>query len=92
MSYQKKVKLLPTKNYSFFLGRIYFISDDRLQNLFAYQTTFNVIKYLNASTEYITSWRSKGVYNTKIILIRNDSLPKKNILIKEYYYNLVILL
>ena len=32
----KKVKLLLTKDYSFFLGRIYFTSDDGLQNMFVY--------------------------------------------------------
>ena len=71
----KKVKLLSTKDYSFFLGRIYFTNDDGLQNMFVYQPTYNVIKYLNTSTEYITSWRSKGVYNAKLIPIKNHSLP-----------------
>ena len=54
-----EVKLMSTKNYSFFLGRIYFTSNDGLQDMFVYQATYNVIKYLNISTEYITSWRSK---------------------------------
>ena len=76
MNYQKKIRLLSTKVYSFFLGRIYFTSDDRLKNMFIYQATFNVVKYLNTSTEYIISWKSKGVYNTKLIPIKNDSLPK----------------
>ena len=64
-----------TKDFSFFLGRLYFTSDDGLQNLFVYQPTFSVTKYLNTSTEYIISWRSKGIYNTKLIPIKNNSLP-----------------
>ena len=63
--------------------------------MFVYQPTYNVIKYLNSSTEYITSWRSKGVYNTKHILIKNDSLPNirdpnKKILLQFDYTPLVV--
>ena len=64
-----------TKDYSFFLGRIDFTSDDGLQNMFVYQPTYNAIKYLNNSSEYIITWRSKGVYNAKLIPIKNHSLP-----------------
>ena len=71
----EKVKHLSTEDYSFYLGRIYFTSDDELQKIFVYQPTYNVIKYLNTSTECIISWRSKGVYNTKLIPIKNNSLP-----------------
>ena len=61
-------------DYSFFLGRIYFTSSDGLQIIFVYQPTYNVIRYLNTSTEYIISWRSKGVYNTKLNPIKKDYL------------------
>ena len=54
----KKVKAISTKDYTFSLGRMYFKSDDRFQNIFVYQPTFNTIKYKNTSTEYITSWES----------------------------------
>ena len=43
--------------------------------MFVYQPTYNAIKYLNNSSEYIITWRSKGVYNAKLIPIKNDSLP-----------------
>ena len=43
--------------------------------MFVYHPTFSMIKYLNNSNEYIISWRSKGVCNTKLIPIKNDSLP-----------------
>ena len=43
--------------------------------MFIYQPTYNMIKYLNTNTESILSWKSKGVYNTRLIPIKNDSLP-----------------
>ena len=49
--------------------------------MFVYQPTFSMIKYHNTKTKQISSWRSKGVYITKVIPINNDSLP--NI---EYFY------
>ena len=66
---------MSTKDYSFFLGRINFTSDDRSQHMFIYQRTYKMIKYLNTNTESILSWKSKGVYNTRLIPIKNDSLP-----------------
>ena len=49
--------------YSFFLARIYFTSDDGSQNMFVYQPTFNVLDLKNhEGTEYIISWKSKGIY------------------------------
>ena len=43
--------------------------------MFIYQPTFSMIKYHNTRTEYIISCRSKGVYITKLIPIKNDYLP-----------------
>ena len=43
--------------------------------MFIYQSTFSMIKYHNIRAEYIISWRSKGVYITKLVPIKNDSLP-----------------
>ena len=60
----KKVKAILTKDYSFFLGKIYFTSNDGLQNMFVYQPTFNVLELKkDKGTEYIIGWKSKGVYN-----------------------------
>ena len=39
---QKKLDGLITKDYNFLLGRICFTSNDRSQNTFVYQPTFNV--------------------------------------------------
>ena len=39
---QKKLDSLITKDYNFLLGRIYFTCNDRSQNTFVYQPTFNV--------------------------------------------------
>ena len=40
---EKKLDSLITKDYNFFLGRIYFRSTDGSQNMFVYQPTFNVL-------------------------------------------------
>ena len=58
-----------------FLGRIYITSDDELQNLFVYQPTFGVLEYKREQgTEYFTSWKSKGFYNSKLIAFNDDFL------------------
>ena len=45
---KEKLNSLIIKNYKFFLGRIYFTSDDRSQNMFVYQpTSFNVLEVKN---------------------------------------------
>ena len=62
---QKKLNSLITKDYNFFLGRIYITSNDGSQNMFIYQPIFNVLGLKNKSTEYIISWKSKGAYNSK---------------------------
>ena len=63
MNYQKGLSYYQ-QNITFFpiLVKIYFTRNDGSQNMFVYQPN-NMIKYLNTSTEYIISWRSKGVYN-----------------------------
>ena len=45
MSYRKKLKLLSAKDYSFFLGSMYFSSDDGYQNMLAHQTAFSVLGF-----------------------------------------------
>ena len=70
----EKVKLLSSKDYSFLLGKIYFTSDDGFQNMFIYQPTFYPIKYKNTSIEYVISWKSKGVYNSKLVALNTDFL------------------
>ena len=45
--------------------------------MFAYQPTFNTIKDNNTRSEYVISWRSKGLYTTKLPPVNNDLLPNK---------------
>ena len=59
-----KIKVISKKDYSFFLGRTYFTSNDGLQNTFVYQPTFSTIKYRDTNTKYIIGWKSKGGYVT----------------------------
>ena len=51
--------------------------------MFVYHPTYDGIKYLNTSTEYIFTWRSKGVSKTKLTPIKNDSLPNIKYFIKK---------
>ena len=75
----ERVKLLLTKHYSFSLGRISFTSDDGSQNIFVYQTIINVLELKKGkSTEYIISWKSKGVYNFELIALHGPFLPNVN--------------
>ena len=71
-----KVKLLSAKYYSFFVGRIYFTSNDGSQDMFVYQPTFNVLGLKNdKSTEYSIKWKSEGIYNLKLIALHGAFLP-----------------
>ena len=66
----EKVKLLSTKYYSFFLCRIYFTSNDRLQNMFDYQPTLDTLELRKeADNDYVISLKSKGVFNSKLKLL-----------------------
>ena len=64
----EKVKILSTKDYNFFFGRIYFTSNDGSQNMFVYQPTCNTLVELKKTKvfDYVLSWKSNGVYNSKL--------------------------
>ena len=63
---QKKVNSLITKGYTF-LGRICFKSNDGSQNTFFYQPTLDTLELnKNKGTDYVLSWKSKGVFNSKL--------------------------
>ena len=48
------------------LGRIYFKSNDGSQNTFVYQPTLDTLELKKGKgTDYVLSWKSKGVYNSK---------------------------
>ena len=58
---QKKLNSLITKDYNFFLGRIYFASNDGSQNTFVYQPTLDRLEIKKDKfTVYGFSWKSKG--------------------------------
>ena len=66
-----KVKMrlnsLITRDYNFFIGRIYFTSNDGSQNTFVYQPIFDTLELKkDKGTDYVLSWKSKGVYNSKL--------------------------
>ena len=75
---QKKLDSLIIKHYNFFLGRIYFRSNDGSQNLFVYQPRVKIVLELKTDrgTEYIIDWKSKGVYNSKFIALHGALLPR----------------
>ena len=60
---QKKLNSLITNDYNFFLGRMYFTSNDESQNTFVYQPTLDTLE-LNKKEgiNYVLSWKSNGVH------------------------------
>ena len=64
---QKKLNSLITKDHNFFLGRIYFTSNDGSQNAFIYQPTLDTFELKEGKgTDFVLCWKSKGLYNSKI--------------------------
>ena len=62
-----RLNSLITRDYNFFIGRIYFTSNDGSQNTFVYQPTFDTLELKkDKGTDYVLSWKSKGVYNYKL--------------------------
>ena len=67
---QKKLNSLITKDYNFFLGRIYFTSNDGSQNTFVYQPRLDVLELKkDKGTDYVLSWKLKGMFNYKLLAI-----------------------
>ena len=67
---QRNLNSLITKDYKFFLDRIYFTSHDGSQNGFVYQPTLDTSELKkDKGTDYVLSWKSKGVYNSKLTVI-----------------------
>ena len=54
MSYQKMLKQYQQKIIAFYQVLSY-TGNDRFENMFAYQTTFKIIKYEYSRTEHITN-------------------------------------
>ena len=62
---QKKLNSPITKDYIFFLVRIYFASNDGSQNTCVYQPTLDTLELIKGS-DYVISWKSKTVFNSKL--------------------------
>ena len=66
---QKKLNSLITKYYKFFLDRIYFTSNDGSQNTFFIThlstNTWHIRIKKDKGTDFVLTWKSKGVYNSK---------------------------
>ena len=64
---QKKLESLMTNDYNFYLGRMYFTSNDGSQSTFVYQPTLDTLELKkHRGTDYVLSWKSNGVYNSKL--------------------------
>ena len=64
---QKNLNSLITKDFNFFLGRIYLISNNGSQNTIVYQPTLDTLELKkDKGTDYVLSWKSKGVFNCKL--------------------------
>ena len=52
---------------NFFLGRIYFKSNDVFQNLLVCQPTLDMLELKKyKDTDYFFSWKSNGIYHSKL--------------------------
>ena len=64
---QRKLNGLITSDYNFFLGRMYFTSNDGSQNTFVYQPTLDTLKLKKyKGTDFVLSWKSKGAFNSEL--------------------------
>ena len=64
---QKKLNSLITKDYNISLGRIYFTNNDGSKNISVYQPTLDTLELKkDKGTDYVLSWKLKGVFNSKL--------------------------
>ena len=58
LEFLKKINSLTTKDYTFFLDKMYFASNDGSQNTFVYQPTLDTLKLKKEKgTDYVLSWK-----------------------------------
>ena len=68
---------LTTKDHNFFLGRMYFTSNDGSQNMFVYQPTLDTLELKKEKgTDYFLSWKSNGIYISKFKPFHNALLHR----------------
>ena len=64
---QNKLNSLITNDFNFFLGRMCFTGNDGSQNTFVYQPTIDMLEFKKGKgTEYVLSWKSNGIFNSKL--------------------------
>ena len=64
---QNKLNSLIINYCNFLLGRMYFTSNDGSQNTFVYQPNFDAVELKkDKGIDYVLSWKSKGIYNSKL--------------------------
>ena len=64
---QNKLNSLIINYCNFLLGRMYFTSNDGSQNTFVYQLNFDAVELKkDKGIDYVLSWKSKGIYNSKL--------------------------
>ena len=66
LEFQKRINSLITNDYIFFLGRMYFTSNDESQNTFGYQPTLATLELKDEYTDNVLSSKSNGVYNSEL--------------------------
>ena len=66
LEFQKRINSLITNDYIFFLGRMYFTSNDESQNMFGYQPTLATLELKDEYTDNVLSSKSNGVYNSEL--------------------------
>ena len=64
---QKKLDSLIKNDDHFFLGRMFFTSNDGSQNTFVYQPTLETLELRKCEgTDYVLNWKSNAAYNSKL--------------------------
>ena len=66
---QRKLNTLITNDYNFFLGRMYLSGNDGSQKTFVYQSNLDTVliqTWHELGIDYVLSWKSNGVYNSKL--------------------------
>ena len=72
---QDKIWKLQRFHSGYFRGHNFF-GNNGFQNIFVYQPTLNALGLKkDKDTEYIVSWKSKGVYNSKLTSLHGAFLP-----------------
>ena len=64
---KQKQTSVTKEDYNFLLGRMYFTSNDGSPNTFVYQPILDTWELKkDTGTDYILSWKSKALYNSKL--------------------------